>query len=297
MENKLHEIEEIIGKYRKAGEILSIVRSEAKDKIKVGASLLEVANHVEQRTIELGGFPAFPCNISRNEEAAHATPLAGDETVFGEDIVKLDLGVHVDGYIADAALTVDLTNQYGDLVKASEAALYAAIDTVRSGVNTAELGAVIEDTIHEYGFRPIVNLTGHGVGPYLAHVPPSIPNRHIDHGAVLETGDVIAIEPFATDGAGVISDGSLTEIFSLVANKPIRLPAARKVLKEIEQYRTLPFARRWLTSDKLDYSLMQLEKAGIITSYPVLREIEGGMVSQAEHTVIVTDDGCEITTR
>ena len=297
MDKKLQEIGEVIEKYLLAGEILSTVREEAREKIKVGAKLLDVADFVEQRTIELGGFPAFPCNISRNDEAAHATPVAGDETIFGETVEKLDLGVHIDGFIADSAITVDLTNENAELVKAAEAALYAAIDTVADGVNTAQLGAVIEDTIHEHGFRPIVNLTGHGVGPYLAHVPPSIPNRHIDHGTVLETGDVIAIEPFATDGTGRIADGALTEIYSMVAKKPIRLPAVRKVLNEIETYGTLPFAKRWLNGDKLDYSLMQLEKAGIITSYPVLKEVGGGLVSQAEHTVIVTDDGCEVTTK
>lgn len=297
MDDKVDEIEEIIGKYMKAGEILSTVRGEAKKSIKIGATLLEVAELVEQRTIELGGLPAFPCNISRNDEAAHATPLIGDETVFAEDVVKLDLGVHVDGFIADAALTVDLTNENVDLVKASEDALYAAIDIIRSGVNTAEIGAVIEDTIKGYGFKPVINLTGHGVAQYLAHAPPSIPNRHIGQGVTLEAGEIIAIEPFATNGEGRIADGSLTEIYQVIGSKPIRLPAVRKVMKELEQYRTLPFAKRWLKSDKLDYSLLQLERAGVLTSYPVLKEVAGGLVSQAEHTVIVTDDGCVVTTK
>lgn len=289
--------EEVLEKYLKSGEILSRVRGEAKDKIKVGASLLEVAEFVENRIIELGADgSAFPCNISCNDEAAHATPMANDEAVFGEDVVKLDIGVHVDGYIADSAITVDLTGKHGDLVKASEAALYAAIETVKNGVSTAQLGAVIEDTIVDLGFRPIVNLTGHGVARYIAHTYPSIPNRRIDHGSVLQAGDVIAIEPFATDGAGKIVDGSWSEIFSVIGNKPVRLPAARKLLKEIEPYQMLPFAKRWLKTEKLDFALMQLAKSGVITSYPVLKEVAGGMVSQAEHTLIVTDDGCKVTT-
>lgn len=295
MADKLQEVEEILVNYLTAGEILSTVRKEAKEKIKVGARLLDVAEFVEQRTIELGGKPAFPCNISRNDEAAHATPRTGDEDVFGKDIVKLDLGVHVEGYIADAAVTVDLSGN-PDLVKASEEALAAAIDTIKAGVNTAEIGAVIEDTIRGYGFKPITNLTGHGVARYLAHTPPSIPNRHVGHGVDLEYGQMIAIEPFATDGTGKISEGSLTEIFQVVQNKPIRMPAARKLLKELQDYKTLPFAKRWLTSPKLDLSLMQLEKAGLITSFSVLKEVGGGLVSQAEHTVVVTEDGCEIIT-
>ncbi|WP_292462906.1 type II methionyl aminopeptidase [Methanolobus sp.] len=290
--------DEILEKYFKAGRILSQVRSEAKDRIKVGTSMLEVADFVEKRTVELGADgSAFPCNLSRNDEAAHATPLPGDETVFGADVVKLDLGVHVDGYIADSAITVDLTGGYGDLVKASEAALHAAIDTVKNGVTTSEIGAAIEDAITSHGFKPIGNLTGHGLAQYIPHASPSVPNRRIGGGSLLHTGDAIAIEPFATDGAGKVTDGSLTEIFQVIRSKPVRLPAARQLLKDLEPYRTLPFARRWLQGDKLDYSLLQLEKAGIVHSFPVLKEVAGGMVSQTEHTLIVTDDGCHVTTK
>jgi methionyl aminopeptidase len=295
MTDKLQEIETILNNYMTAGEILSTVRKEAAEKIKVGARLFDVAEFVEQRTRELGGEPAFPCNLSRNDEAAHATPRAGDEDVFGKDMVKLDLGVHVDGYIADSAVTVDLSGN-PDLVRATEEALAAAIDTVKAGVNTAEIGAVIEDTIRGYDFKPVINLTGHGLGRYMPHVPPSIPNRHIGHGVDLEYGQAIAIEPFATDGTGKVSDGTLKEIFQFVRNKPVRMPAARRLLKDIQQYRTIPFAKRWLTSPQLDLSLMQLEKAGLVTSYPVLKEVGGGMVSQKEHTLLVTEDGCEVTT-
>ncbi|WP_462273729.1 type II methionyl aminopeptidase [Methanohalophilus sp.] len=296
MQDKVQEVEDILDKYLTAGKILSQVQGEAADKIKVGAKLLDVAEFVEQRTMELGGKPAFPCNLSRNDEAAHATPMPGDTESFGKDIVKLDMGVHVDGYIADAALTVDLSGNK-DLVDASRQALDAAIDTVKGGVNTAEIGAVIEDTIRDKGFKPVANLTGHGLARYQAHTPPSIPNRHIGEGTQLQAGDIIAIEPFATDGAGKISDGSFTEIYQFIQKKPIRMPAARKLLKELKEYSTLPFAKRWLTSPQIDLALMQLEKADIITSFPVLKEVGGGMVSQAEHTLIVTEDGCEITTR
>ncbi|MBN2110254.1 MAG: type II methionyl aminopeptidase [Methanosarcinaceae archaeon] len=290
--------EEIFEKYFKAGRILSQVRSEAKDRMKVGVSMFEVAEFVEKRTLELGADgSAFPCNLSRNDEAAHATPYAGEETVFGEDVVKLDIGVQVDGYIADSAITVDLSGEYGDLVKASEVALNAAIGTVKDGTNTAEIGAVIEDTIIALGFKPVGNLTGHGIDRYTPHAPPSVPNRRIGNGSVLHTGDVIAIEPFATDGAGRVVDGSLTEIFQVVRSKPVRLPAARKLLKELEPYRTLPFAKRWCKTEQLDFALLQLEKAGIVHSYPVLKEAGGGMVAQTEHTLIVTDDGCQVTTK
>ncbi len=145
MTDNVYNREDVLEKYREAGRILKIVRAEAADMIKVGNSLLEVAEFVENKTIELGGKPAFPCNISRNQEAAHATPpKAGDKDVFGKDMVKLDLGVHVDGYIADSAITVDLSGN-PDIVKASEDALAAAIDLIKPGVSTGEIGTAIEE--------------------------------------------------------------------------------------------------------------------------------------------------------
>lgn len=296
MTDNVNRKQEILEKYREAGRILKIVRTEAVEMIRVGNSLLKVAEFVENRTIELGGKPAFPCNISRNEEAAHATPKAGDSDIFGKDMVKLDLGVHVDGYIADAAVTIDLSGN-SDILKAAEEALEAAIDLARPGITTGKIGAAIEDSIRGYGLNPISNLTGHGLSHYEAHDEPPVPNRRVEGGTVLKEGDVFAIEPFATDGVGLIHDGSWAEIYSLIRKKPVRLPAVRNVLKQVEEYRELPFAKRWLASDKLEFALIQLEKTGILHSYPVLVESSGGLVAQAEHTIIVTQDGCEVTTR
>jgi len=296
MTDNVHNKQDILEKYREAGRILKTVRTEAVEMVRVGNTLLQVAEFIENRTIELGGKPAFPCNISRNQEAAHATPKIGDTDVFGKDMVKLDLGVHVDGYVADSAVTVDLSGN-SDIKKAAEEALAAAIELAKPGISTGELGAAIEDSIRSYGLNPILNLTGHGLSQYEAHDDPSVPNRHVEGGAILKEGDVLAIEPFATDGVGTVHDGNWAEIYSLIRKKPVRLPAVRNVLKQVEEYRELPFAKRWLKSDKLDFVLLQLEKSGIIHSYPVLLESSGGLVAQAEHTIIVTQDGCEITTK
>jgi methionyl aminopeptidase len=287
---------DVLEKYREAGRILAQVCSEARPKIEVGVPLLEIAELVEGSIRRLGGLPAFPCNISLNRAAAHYTPRAGDQTVFGEDMVKLDIGVHVDGYIADAAVTVDLSGHSG-LVEASRAALDAALEMISPGVNTADIGTAIEQAINGYGFKPVANLTGHGLDRYSAHEDPAIPNKAMDKGLVLKEGDVIAIEPFATNGLGRISEAPITEIFGFTAPRPVRLPQARELLKEIQnRFGTLPFARRWLEGDRIDYALSQLLRAGAIHRYPVLWEIEGALVSQAEHTVIVQPGGCEVTT-
>ena len=288
---------EILEKYRRAGRILAEVLAEAKPKIETGACLLDVANYVEEAIRRRGALPAFPCNISLDRNAAHYTPAPHDASRFAENMVKLDVGVHVDGYIADAAITVDLSG-HDKLVEASRAALDAALEIIRPGVSTAEIGKVIEEAINGYGYKPVSNLTGHGLSRYLAHDEPAVPNKAMEKGVILKEGDVIAIEPFATDGSGRISEGPVNEIYGLSAPRPVRLAAARALLKEIqESYRTLPFARRWLKGDRTEFALMQLLRSGALHRYPVLWEVEGALVSQAEHTVIILENECEVITR
>ena len=284
---------EVLEKYRKAGRILAEVRGEAIKKVKVGVKLLDVAESVERSIQQKGGAVAFPTNISLNEEAAHATPSESDASIFGRDLVKLDIGVHIDGYIADTAVTIDLGSNK-KLVEASNSALERAIDVVRADVDTAAISAVIEQTITDYGFHPVVNLTGHGLERYTQHAPPAIHNRRTQSGTKLKEGQVIAIEPFSSNGNGRVYETGKAEIFSLVKEKPVRSPEARAILKEIETYKSLPFARRWLKG-RVDLGLNQLETAGIIHAYPVLKD--RGLVSQAEDTLIVTTDGSEVITR
>jgi methionyl aminopeptidase len=284
-------------KHREAGEILAEVRDEAAEMVEVGVSHLEVAEWAEDRIRELGGQPAFPVNISIDEEAAHATPSADDDSTFGEEMVNLDIGVSIDGWLADTAVTVDLSGN-SELAEASEEALAAALDVVEAGVSTGEIGAAVEDVIEGYGFNPVVNLTGHGLGHWEQHTSPNIPNRAVSQGATLETGDVVAIEPFATDGSGKVQEGSEEEIFALEREASVRNRQARQALEQIvDEFKTLPFATRWLDTSRAEMALRRLEQQGVVHGYPVLKEDDGHLVSQKEHTIIVTEDGCEVTTR
>ncbi len=284
--------------YHEAGEILAQVRAETVDRIEIGAEHLAVAEFAEDRIRELGGKPAFPLNISIDEEAAHRTPAIDDDATFGSDLVNIDIGVHVDGWIADSAITVDLTGDHEPLVTASAEALEAAIERVEAGVDTAELGATIEETIREHGYKPVVNLTGHGLDRYEQHTDPTIPNRSVSSGTTLEAGDVIAIEPFATDGSGKVMEGSNEEIFALDAERSVRNRDARQALEQItSEFRTLPFATRWLDVRRPAMAIRRLKRQDIVHGYPVLKEADGTFVSQKEHTLIVTEDGCEVTTR
>jgi len=294
--NEKDSMDEILNKYREAGRILSSVVNDAVKLVKTGEKLLAVALFVEEEVKKRGAEPAFPCNLSLNDEAAHRTPFAGEETVFTDEVVKLDAGAHIDGYVADMAVTIDLSGRYEDLKKSAEDALNEVIKIVRAGITTKEIASVIDETISGYGYKPVSDLTGHGLEQYNAHSDPSIPSKHIKDGVTLEYGQVIAVEPFATDGIGKTKKSSFVEIYQLIRPRPVRLESMRQLMNEIERYKTLPFAKRWLSSPS-DVLINKLVNEDIIHPFNLLKEKSGGLVSQAEHTLIVLDNGCEVTTR
>ncbi|MBU2560356.1 type II methionyl aminopeptidase [archaeon] len=289
-------------KYIEAGKIAAGIMEEGIAMIKPGVKLLRVANDIEGLIEERGAKPAFPVNISLNAVAAHYSPDAWDESIFEKgDLVKLDLGVHLDGYIADIAKSKDL-GENKDLVNASTEALENAIDAMKPGAMTNEVGAIIEETIKGYGFRPVSNLTGHMLRQWNLHGGIIIPNVSTRHGDQIEEGSVFAIEPFATDGAGRVVDETNAIIFRYIADRPVRMKEARDILKHVKtNFGSLPFAERWVSGMtsriKLTQALRQLILQKALYAYHILREKEHGTVSQAEHTVIVKEDGCEVTTR
>ena len=288
--------DDIVQHYTEAGAIARTILHRAADMVREGANIAAVVEAVEQGILDEGAGIAFPCNVSLNEDAAHDTARFEDDRTFAAgDVVKVDLGVHVEGYIADTALTVDLGNN-DLLVEASRAALDRAIAMVRPGITVGEIGAAIQEEIERRGYRPVANLTGHGLDRFMLHGKPTIPNIGIPGGAAIEEGMVFAIEPVATTGSGYVSESPRVEIFQQTAMKPVRLPAAKKILNAIRSTNGLPFARRMLPQNKVDLGLSALRRQEILHAYPVLHDIPGSLVSQAEHTMIVTEDGCIVTT-
>jgi methionyl aminopeptidase len=294
--------EEELEKYRRVGKLLAEIREEVKPMVKVGVKTLEIAEKAEDLIRQRGAKPAFPCNVSINEIAAHYSPPADDETVIKEgDMVKVDMGAHLDGYIADTAFTVAMTEKT-EMVAVVEKALEAAIGAVKPGVDIGEIGRAVEETMTAAGFKPIRNLTGHSLGPWDLHAGLTIPNVDERTGQTLSPGDVLAIEPFITDGAGYVEDQKRTYIFRYLREAPVRLRMARELLRDVKRmYRELPFAERWLAKRmsklRLELTLRNLIGVGALWPYYVLAERAKGKVAQAEHTVIVTEDGCEVTTR
>lgn len=289
--------DEIFDKYRDAGEIAAKILQRSARGIRIGGSYLDLVESIEMQVKDEGAALAFPLNLSLNEDAAHDTASPEDIRVFAKgDVAKLDLGVQIDGYIADTATTIDLGSN-SLLLEASEQALDAAIKAVRPGVTAGDLGAAIQEEIECRGYRPISNLTGHGLDQYILHRSPTIPNVGVNGGVVLEEGMVFAIEPFATTGSGHVGEKIRKEIYSQISQKPVRIPSARAILDTVKDRHGLPFARRWLNEKKLDITLSSLVRSHVLHVYPVLSDIPGSLVSQHEHTVIVTSEGCIVTTR
>ena len=296
--------EEELKKLLKAGEIAKTVREEAARKAKPGMKLLELANYVENRIRELGGEPAFPVNLSINEVAAHYTPLADDEkTIPDNSILKIDIGVHVDGYIADTATTVTFNPVFEGLVEATRKALEKVLEIVRPGIRANEIGRVIEETIKSTGYKVIKNLSGHSISRYMIHSGRSIPNyNELFNRFRLEDG-VYAIEPFATNGYGLVKNGPITTIYALkgTGRKPLTHTAKKLVDKIWSERRTLPFCERWYVKlfnsiTALRNTIKILENKGIILKYPILVEKGNGMVSQHEHTIVISGKDVIVTT-
>jgi methionyl aminopeptidase len=251
---------------------------------------------------ERGAQPGFPAQSSRNSTAAHYCSSPEDEQQYAEgDCVKVDIGVHVDGYVADTAASVDLSRdkRWTPLVEAARSALAAAIATVGDGVPVGEIGGAIERTILKAGFQPVRNLTGHGLGRWKVHTPPQIPNYAERGGGVLRKDTVFAIEPFACNGKGMIREAGKAEVFMMV-RPPMRAKGLdREVLKAIESWRGLPIARRYfsgLDRTAVEDTLQKLARQGSLVRYPPLVEEDGVMVAQYEHSLYLSPEGVEILT-
>lgn len=286
--------EQVKNNFIKAGRISAEVLEYGKSLIKKGNSILETTELIEKKIYELKGKPAFPVQISCNEIAAHFCVEEDDKTIFEEQVVSLDLGVHVEGAIGDNAYTIDLSGKYDDLVKAAQKALEEALKIVNVGTELRQIGKIINDTISGYGYKPVRNLSGHGLDIYGIHTKPTIPNMDNGDKTVLKKGMAFAVEPFATTGSGVVQESGLPTVFMLEHPRNARSPITREVLKEIMNYEGLPFAKRWLTRKfgaKANFALRELTQLGMIHQFPPLIEINKGIVTQAEHSVLIDDDG------
>jgi methionyl aminopeptidase len=295
---------EELEKFRLSGKILRETREEMRGYVKEDMLIIDVCEKTEGLIRKKGGKPAFPCNVSINEVAAHYTSPPGDiSRIPAGSTVKVDLGVQVDGYVTDTAFTAAFNPEGKSMAATAELALKTAIDNIHGEMTLGKIGSLIETTIKNRGFKPIDNLTGHSVGRYLIHAGTSIPNVAQASFQKIHTGEIYAIEPFVTtpDAIGHVEDYPKTTIYRMLKAKSAKTPNAKLLLKYIEtNFRTLPFAERWLigvvSAEQHKVAFKELLQTKAIMAYPIFVEESKKPVAQAEHTVLIQDEGCEVLT-
>lgn len=293
-----------IDDYRKAGKIAAEVRENVRKKNWVGSTLEEICEEVENEIIKRGAKCAFPVNTSLNEIAAHYTAEPNDQkTVTDSDLVKIDLGAQINGYIADTAVTVCYDPQYDNLVQTAEDALKNAMSMIKIGVKASDIGRTIEKTVKQMGFIPIANLSGHSLDQYTIHAGKSIPNIWSIGSFSLSGSEAYACEPFVTTnkGMGFVREGKIRNIFALASRKKSKNDEADKLQEYIwSHFNMLPFALRWLVKDweekKARELLEILTKKKVVHAYPILVEAAEQRVAQAEHTFIPTEEAATVMT-
>lgn len=289
--------------WAEAGRIAGRARDHGIAMIDAGVSYLSVAEAVEEFIVSNGAKPAFPVNIAINEVAAHYTPSHDDRGEFKVgDVVKLDVGAQVNGRIGDTADTKEVgTKNWSSLIEAARSALDAAISLSKAGARISDIGAAIEQSITARGFKPISNLTGHSMEPFNLHAGLTVPNVGGEEmGATLPEGTIVAIEPFATTGVGYVDGRRPGNIYRVIKLAEMRSEAHTALLSKIyEEHSSLPFSERWChrVQKRPESVLRRMVRVGCITSYPVLREVGDGLVSQVEHTLLIEDGGCRVLTR
>jgi methionyl aminopeptidase len=296
--------EEDLQKHQRACKIAKEVRTEIKRTVKEGMPIIDICEKVESLARAKGGKIAFPCNVSVNEVAAHYTSPPNDkQTIPDKALVKVDIGVHVDGYIADTATTVCFDPEYDDMVNTAKEALEKAVELLRPGLAITRFGSAIQKTIKTRGYKPVSNLTGHLIRPYIIHAGKSLPNVFNISASRIKEGEVYGVEPFVTvaDAAGRVENLRETYIFRYVKHNSLKSPYAKQILKYIKtNFKTLPFTERWLTKFQSQSSyksaFSELLSSKSVMSYPVFIEASRKPVAQEEYTVMIVKDGCVVLT-
>ncbi|KKM72746.1 hypothetical protein LCGC14_1417410 [marine sediment metagenome] len=294
--------------YKKAGKAVIAAKKLVREIVKSGASFLEITNRCEAEILKNGCKLAFPVNLCLDNIAAHFSSPIDDQTYVPEKgLLKIDIGAHFNGYIADSAFTININEdpKLQNYVEAAKEALKAAIELFNPGIKLYEIGEAIAQKIMNRGLRPITNLGGHELKQFNLHAGPFIPNyKEKIHNQVIKKGDAYACEPFATSGVGKVENGKYSYIFRFVKKVKKNLPYEQlSYMNKIEKnFKYLPFSPRWIQNNnliptiKIQRTIESFLGKKILDKYPILVEKSREPVAQEEHTIILDLDGKRIVT-
>ena len=291
--------QEQLARLRKAGRVASQARDIGISMVGEGVRLLDVAQEVESYIRSHGCGLAFPCNLGINEVAAHYTPCMGDKLTFKRgDVVKVDCGAEIDGYVGDTAATVEVgTNRHKALIEASAGAREAVASFIAAGVKLKDIGGTVETVIRSKGFKPIENLCGHEIKPYNLHAGLSVPSYDNGSNSALTAGMMVAVEPFATTGIGIVDDGPPGNIVRIIRERRLADPKATEFYQYCKgEFKSFPFCARSCDFPDAERHMRTLVRHGVVTSYSQMIEARKGMVSQHEYTFYIGEGKSEVTT-
>ncbi|KAM0676905.1 Methionine aminopeptidase 2 [Binucleata daphniae] len=311
---------EILDKARRAAEAHRRSRYKAQKYIKPGCSLFELVNMIEDSTRillkgEYNDGIGFPTGINLNDCAAHFTLNPGDKDIIldKDDVMKVDFGTHVDGFIMDSAFTVAFNPRYENLLKASKEATEAGIKCLGVDVRVCDIGKVISEVMECYEVeidgktlpvKAISNLNGHSIDQYKVHAGITIPNINNGDKTRIQEDSFYAVETFATTGKGYVVNGPNCSHYILEeCDKPIRNENSKLVLNTVKKkLKTLPFCARYI--DKMvtlkNGSLPAVRTLSLLKHfdpYPPLYDNTGSYSAQFEHTIYLSETEKEVLTR
>lgn len=295
------------------------VRQNLQAVIKPGMTLLEIAEFVENGTRTMLGQGlnkgiGFPTGLSLNSCAAHDSPNPKSKPVVltNSDILKVDFGTHVNGYIIDSAFTVCFNPDYNNLLMAARESVYECLKIAGPDALMREIGEKAEEIIRSYELsidgrpvpiRPVSNLNGHSINQYRIHGGKYVPIiKQSGNKSRMEPGEFFAIETFATTGTGYVNEkGDCSHYMLENPNAHSKLDGGKSLMKYIQEtFGTLPFCKRYIdpvANKSPDAYVSYLTKIGGIEAYPPLYDSPGSLVAQFEHTLYVTESGIEVLSK
>ncbi|KAI5956939.1 MAP2 [Candida jiufengensis] len=309
--------------FRKGAEIHRRVRQKARSSIKPGMTMIEIADLIENsvrnytnndHTLKQG--IGFPTGLSLNHVAAHYTPNTGDKlTLSQNDIMKVDIGIHINGRICDSAFTMTFNEdgKYDTILKAVKEATNTGIKESGIDVRLNDIGESIQEVMESYEMEEngkilpikcIKNLNGHNIGDYVIHSGKTVPIVANGDMTKMEEGEIFAIETFGSTGKGYVLPEGECSHYALNQNiDNIKIPSekASTLLKNIKtNFGTLPWCKRYLErtgEEKYLLALNHLVRSGIVEDYPPIVDTKGSYTAQFEHTILLHPHKKEVVTR